>query len=263
VRKVAIPALAIFAAVLAAPPASAGHALGGDLLPDLVPSRPVALGVRVAATGRRLLRFGSSVRNRHTGALELRPRAEDCNGNGNPRDDRTAYQRIYRDDDGNGVFSRVWERRAWSRRAGCMVFHRSHGHWHFESFTEYSLQGYNPDGSLGAVVATSGKVSFCIVDSTRTTPALRASPHTRYYAGSRSCNPNGIWGISVGWADYYGPHVPGQALDVTRLPAGFYCLVIVADPENRLAEVSEANNVRRIGIWLERRDVQWLPYGPC
>jgi hypothetical protein len=263
VRKVAVPALVLVAAAFGAPTAPAGHAPGGDLLPDLTPRRPVALGVQVTVSGRRFLRFGSSVRNGHTGPLELRPRAEDCNGNGDWRDDRTAYQRIYRDDDGDGVFSRAWERRAWLRWAGCMVFHRSHDHWHFESFTEYSLQGYNPDGSLGEVVATSGKVSFCIVDSMRTTPVLRGSPRARYYAGTRSCRPNGIWGISVGWADYYGPHVPGQALEVTTLPAGFYCLVIVADPENRLAEVSEMNNTRRIGIWLDRRSVEWLPYGPC
>jgi hypothetical protein len=262
-RNVAVPALALVASVLLASPASAGHARGGDLLPDLMPRPPVALSVERAADGRRFLRFGSSVRNGHTGPLELRPRAEDCNGNGDLHDDRTAYQRIYRDQDGNGAFSRARERFAWSRRAGCMVFHRAHGHWHVESFTQYSLLGYNVDGSLGDTVATSGKVSFCIVDSNRTTPVLRGSPRARYYGGSRSCTPRGTWGISVGWADYYGPRVPGQALDVTPLRAGFYCLVVVADPENRLAEVSEANNVRRIGIWLERRRVEWYPYGPC
>jgi hypothetical protein len=263
VRKIVLLALALVAVALLPPAAGAAHAPGGDLLPDLVPRHPVALSVQVTASGRRYLRFGSSVRNAHTGPLELRPRAEDCNRNGDRADDRTAYQRIYRDEDGNGIFSRAWERRVWSRWAGCMVFHRSHGHWHFESFTEYSLQAYDVDGSLGPVVATSGKVSFCIVDSSRTAPVLRGSPRTRFYGGSRSCTPRGTWGISVGWADYYGPRVSGQALEVTALPAGFYCLVVAADPENRLVEVSGANNVRRIGIWLERRTVEWFPYGPC
>jgi hypothetical protein len=263
VRKVAVPALALLASVLVAPSANAGHARGGDLLPDLMPRHPVELIVQQAANGRRFLRFGSSVRNGHTGPLELRPRAEDCNRNGNLADDRTAYQRIYLDADRNGVFSRARDWRAWTRRAGCMVFHRSHGHWHFEAFTEYSLQAYNADGSLGDTVARSGKVSFCIVDSNRATPVLRGSPRTRYYGGSRSCTPRGTWGISVGWTDYYGPRVPGQALDVTGLAAGFYCLVVVADPENYLAEVSETNNMRRIGIWLEQRRVEWFPYGPC
>ena len=44
--------------------------------------------------------------------------------------------------------------------------------------------------------------------------------------------------------------VPGQALDVTGLARGHYCLISTADPLNLLEEVSEDNNSRRVRIAL-------------
>jgi hypothetical protein len=49
-------------------------------------------------------------------------------------------------------------------------------------------------------------------------------------------------GTSVGWADIYPASYPGNVIDVTGLQG---CFVIrhVADPQNHIFEVNEANNV--------------------
>ncbi len=57
----------------------------------------------------------------------------------------------------------------------------------------------------------------------------------------------------MGWADEYYYGVPGQALDVTGVKAGRYCLVSVADPHNLLRESDNSNNARRTRIELHPR----------
>ena len=48
--------------------------------------------------------------------------------------------------------------------AGAFVFHAAHGHFHFP-FASFGLYQSNTDGSIGAPVALSAKVGFCINDS--------------------------------------------------------------------------------------------------
>ena len=52
------------------------------------------------------MRFSNEVVNVGAGPLELRPRVGDCNHNGDPADDRASWQRIYRDGNGDGRFTR-------------------------------------------------------------------------------------------------------------------------------------------------------------
>src|SRR5262249_24442037 len=49
-------------------------------------------------------------------------------------------------------------------RAGVFVYHAEHGHFHFP-FSAYGIYAVAPDGGVGAPVAMSGKVGFCIADS--------------------------------------------------------------------------------------------------
>jgi hypothetical protein len=194
-----------------------------------------------------MLHLSNAIVNVGRGPLEMKPRAQDCDGNGHRQDDRTAYQRIYRDGDGDGVFRRKKDKQYGSHRAGCMFFHPQHDHWHFEDFARYSLHRFKANGSVGRAVASSDKVSFCIIDGFRERPELPGSPRSSHYVG---CDVDSISGISVGWADVYGAHVPGQELDVTGLEEGRYCLVQRADPSDKLDERREYNNRRRTGIML-------------
>ena len=245
------------AAVLAA-------AGGGELLPDLVTRPPANVHVRVTKKGRRLLRFANEVVNAQTGPLELHPRAGDCNGNGDRADDRFAYQRIYRDASGDGVFTRSVDTAFRERPAGCVTYHREHAHWHFEAFAEYRLRAYARDGSLGPVVVTSGKVSSCVIDTKRRL-RLPGAPARAYYGplGGTGCRRDSVGGISVGWGDRYGARVTGQHLELTGLPGGAYCLVLEADPEDRIVEANERNNVRRTYVVVRGDAVVRLGGRPC
>ena len=243
--------------------ANATHS-SGDLLPDLQTLRPTEVQLETLSSGARRLRFATEVVNVHSGPLEMRPRAEDCNANGNLDDDRTAYQRVFADANGDGVFTRGTDTAFRDARAGCMIFHSTHNHWHFEDFAQYDLRSFNADGSLGAVVRTSEKVSFCVADERRVVAEVAGSPPTRHYqALADGCGQETITGMSVGWSDKYSANVDGQHIDISGLANGAYCLVMTADPTDRLDETDELNNMRRIKVTIASSGVTWLPYETC
>ena len=204
--------------------------------------------------GVKLLRFATHIGNGGAGVVELKPdppsrsAANDCDGDGDPLNDRQAFQRIFRDADGDGVFSRGVDTVFDKRLAGCSLFHVEHNHWHFEEFARYRL--VKP--KTGRVVAASEKVSFCVRDSIRFGPTLPGSPGQLHYG---ECTQDSITGLSIGWADYYGSTLAGQELDIRGLPDGRYCLRNVADPGDRLAESDEGNNGRSTSVRIIGREV--------
>jgi hypothetical protein len=230
-------ALVVFAAAAAsvATVAQAGDP-GTPHYPDLIPLTPSNLRiVSGKATGQKLLRFSNTVTNQGEGPFELRP--ENNPGNGTT----TAYQRIYTHN------SCVPQPCAWSLQSefpvGTFEFHPAHNHWHFGGFALYQLRNVAPGGGIGRrVLASSDKISFCMVD---TLPVNDGLPH---YSGATylSCQQGSTQGISVGWGDVYGSTLPGQSLDITRVPTGTYWLVSTADPDNLIAETNNANNVSAV-----------------
>ena len=233
-------------------PASAGGA-PPDLLPDVI-MRPIT-EVRIQkGVGVKLLRFASIIGNSGAGVVELKPdpaarsAENDCDRDGDPLNDRKAFQRIFGDTDGDEMFTRGTDEVLRKRFAGCSVFHAEHDHWHFEEFARYRL--VKP--KTGRVVASSEKVSFCVRDSIHFDAGLPGSPGAIYYG---NCTQDSITGLSVGWADYYGSTLPGQELDIRGLPDGRYCLRVVADPAGRLLESDEANNARATLLRIIGRDV--------
>jgi hypothetical protein len=243
----------LLAPALLLPSAAASTGSSRELLPDLVTRRAAKIYLQVTKRGKRLVRFSNEVVNVGIGPLELRPRADDCNGNGDLRDDRTSYQRVYRDANGDGAFTRGVDTDFRTRRAGCSRFHPAHKHWHFEALAEYALRPAVP-------LASKKKVSSCVIDSRRRLPKAPGSPRGKYYGG---CRRDSIGGISIGWGDLYGARVTGQELDVTTLGDGIYCLVSRADPENRFQESNERNNVRTTRIVRRGDEVDWQPYRRC
>lgn len=247
-------ALAGFGAIAASAPTPA-VAGGGDpaLLPDVI-VRPLA-EIRIQkAAGVKLLRFASIIGNQGAGVVELKPDStarsaeNDCDGDGDPLNDRKAFQRIFGDTDGDGVFTRGTDTVLSKRFAGCSIFHVAHDHWHFEEFARYRLVKPKTE----AVMASSEKVSFCVRDSIRFDGGLPGSPGFVHYG---NCTQDSITGLSVGWADYYGSTLPGQELDIRGLADGRYCLRNEADPTDRLDESDEGNNGRSTLVRIRGREV--------
>jgi hypothetical protein len=222
---------------------SGPRALPRDVLPDLrvEPSETVKLA---AVRGSRKLRFSTDVTNLGPGPLELRPRNHGCRRAAGPRKQRTAYQSIRQEGGGR--------RHA---RAGCMVYHSHHGHWHFERFVDVQLRR----ASDGRLVARRHKVSFCLEDSHLSPRVPEELADKEHYSG---CGPDSEMGISAGWTDHYDADVSGQSIDVRGVQPGRYRLVLRADPENRLLERNERNNHAAVTLSLGADAVRQLQ-GPA
>jgi Lysyl oxidase len=251
-----LPRLLLALAVLL-PSAAAGGGPARELLPDLVTRTPGKVYLQITPRGKHLVRFSNEVVNVGVGPLELRPRVGDCNRNDDPADDRASWQRIYRDANGDGRFTRVVDVRFRTRSAGCTRYHPAHRHWHFDALAEYSIR---PVFSAGPPLAGGKKTSSCVLDTRLRLPNAPGSPRRKYYGG---CRRDSVGGISIGWGDLYGARVSGQELDVSTLAYGTYCLVSRADPENRLQESNERNNVRTTRIELSADRVDWRAGRPC
>ncbi|MDX6581279.1 MAG: hypothetical protein QOI10_463 [Solirubrobacterales bacterium] len=221
-----------------------------DLLPDLVILATQQEDLQLEHEGQRtLLRLTTEIGNRGSGPLEVfpSPASLDCDGDGDPSNDRDASQRVFADSNATGLFERGADEVARERTFGCIQYHPAHDHWHVLDLASYELRR-EPGGSLAA---RSRKVGFCLTDTRPAFPGPGVSPTSTYPInppGGVGCDSTSTLGISPGWADAYAFAVPGQDLDVTGIPRGHYCLTMRADPTGVLEELDDDNNVRRTRI---------------
>jgi len=155
----------------------------------------------------------------------------------NPDGSQDVMQRIFRSD---GTY--------FDRPAGRFVFHPEHDHIHLEDWAQYRLREVRWDGSPGEVVAQGGKTSFCLRDSRVYDASL---PNFRFPGRYNEC-AGIVQGVSVGYEDVYSKNLPDQWIDITGLPDGEYWLESEVDPENRILEADETNNVERLRITIGR-----------
>jgi hypothetical protein len=197
------------------------------LLPDLQTLAPSGLRIsRYASEGNTLLKLTNSVWNAGFGPLDLIGVVDPGSGT------QHVVQRILKDDGEYG-----------EEPIGEFIFHSGHNHWHLDSFSVYELWSLQSDGMLDQVVATSGKVSYCLRDIHRSAEAEQIDR-----AGFTSCS-SVRQGLSVGWTDVYQYYLAGQSIDITGLEDGTYALMSIADPFNLIQESDETNN--GIVIYLE------------
>ena len=227
-------------------------AVGDRLLPDLVTRSPSGLSVANAKRKTKELRFNFSA-GAGVGVLELTSRSEDCDGDKVVSNDRSAIQRIFKDSDGNGHFTRGIDTASDTQTVGCFVFHPKHHHRHLENFALYELRTLS-----GALVGSTDKVSFCLGDNFHTNPGLQGSPTGPYFP---VCSRDSDQGLSIGWTDVYGAHLDGQSITLGSSTDGAFCLVQTADPLNHIAESNDSNN--RAGIQVTISGTTVTSGGPC
>lgn len=149
------------------------------------------------------------------------------------------------------------------KNVGKFAWHPEHGHYHFQDFALYQLRRLRPNGApimrKSGLVATSGKVSYCIIDveQEESRGPLYAAPYPLYYSCLAGLS---MQGISPGWKDIYSDATPGQQIPLEGIADGDYALVIFIDPLNRLAESSDADNrsLARIRISKHGSEVEVL-----
>ena len=220
---------------------------GADpLLPDLIawdnPSRCyMYCGVMNTALipNKVLYRFIGALPNIGVGPLEIREVTH-------PDATQDVYQRIYDTDGG------MTETLIGSFPDAASIPPR---HLFLPGIAQYNLRTVTPGNGVGPIVSSNDKTSMAVVDSASYDTSLPGAPDTSVY---RSVS-DPILGISIGWADVYGTHLPGQWVEATGLADGQYWLEVIADPYDRIQELDEANNTTRILVNLVVPDPQVLP----
>lgn len=213
---------------------ASAYTAGQDHYPDLQTLKPSEISIKRSCKlwglwdCKKYLRFSNIAWNSGNGRLEMRPQNNASTGK------TTAYQRVYsHDGSGSWYFVREFP-------VGEFSYHLSHSHWHFEGFANYSLVTAKASDTVirGTTKRSSQKTTFCVIDTDRVDGSLVHAEAQRY----TRCGQNDWTGLSVGWGDRYGWDLPGQDIDISGLPDGYYWLVSTVDFQQRLTETNDANN---------------------
>jgi len=197
-----------------------------ELLPNLQPLPPVAPYLIGNSSGGVDLRFGTLAWNNGMGPVEIR--GGDVIG-----EEQEVNQRVY---DSAGGYADYF--------SGFFIHHEAHGHIHFEDYAVYTLEAIDVPLPTPGV---SSKTSFCLLDTSKIDLKLADAPRKPVYTSCRA----DYQGISVGWGDQYGAHLPGQSIDVTAFPAGTYRLTIEIDPLNQLLEIDDTDNAAAVRLYMD------------
>ena len=197
--------------------------------PDLQTVIPTTSFSVVQGTDGPEFRYTHLVYNAGPGPLEIQPQYNGAAGS------YQGQQQLYTHNASN-----QWSLVSSVRVPDAFVFHAAHGHFHFP-LAAFGLYAVAPDGGIGAPVAVSPKNGFCIDDSYIYDNTV---VHAGAFVGTKgSCaDPTSLRGLTVGAVDEYDFRDPGQAIPFAGVPDGTYWFRAMSDPNNDLAEASEANN---------------------
>jgi Big-like domain-containing protein/fibronectin type III domain protein/lysyl oxidase len=200
-------------------------------LPDLEIRVPTSTFSIANSGGVKLLQYTHQTENAGTGPFELRPSYNSATG-------ISAFSQAVYTSSSPGV---------WQFAQSVSLPHN--GVWNPPSDYLWPLSGFGlyaqtAGGGLGAKVAASPKQLFCITHDAfiGDVPNTPANP-SPLYDPSHCTDPNGVLGMSVGWADQYDQTDPGQSIDISGLADGTYILRAVADPLHLTVESDRTDNV--------------------
>lgn len=207
------------------------------LLPDLMTTTPAGLQIRGSGTYR-VLRFNNVVWNGGDGPLELFGEPDPASGT------IRVVQRAYTT---SGVVVE-WP-------VGVFTFHPTHLHWHLDGFVVYELWSLSPGGEPDQLINSSGKLSYCLIDTDIIDGEDPLRPSNRQYYG---CG-RAVQGLSIGWGDTYKAYLDGQSLPLDGVPDGLYALVSTANANRVLKEARISNNVGSVVIQINGNKFTVIP----
>lgn len=149
-----------------------------------------------------------------------------------------AHQRLFRSD---GTFQDQP-----SGSAGIARYHATHAHWHYQNTYEFQLlaveAGWSPGDPEPSLTPAGPGRKLGVLPG-----AELMADWTRFYQGDRDVRPDAPIALQSGWGDIYEwnrsgnhavfPHTEGQP------HAGYYVLRGVTDPQGRIIESDESDNV--------------------
>ena len=189
--------------------------------------------LRTTNSGRKHLRFGTTVYNVGDGPIEVRAKGADGTVMGR------VVQAI-RQTDGS------WRKVV---KSDAKVFYAGdgHDHWHIARFNRATLTALAGTPSTGLRLR---KIGFCLVDSVKMSNPPPGTPQFRAYGGCGVRQSTSVkMGISLGWGDIYSADTRFQSIEVSGLPAGDYRLCATANPKGTWAE--KGNNSANNSAWID------------
>jgi len=150
----------------------------------------------------------------------------------------------------------------YTRSAGYMTYHPSHGHIHVDNWTYNSIRirGPGTDPTKWPVLGEGSKTSFCLINLGTCYSSDGYCADANGNAVDITTMPNGglgsvtgcgtDQGIYVGKYDAYDQYLDGQEIDFGSLCDGQYYLVSITDPDNEVLEYDETNNYSSVLINL-------------
>ncbi len=209
-------------------------------LTDIIPPGEISV---VGSGANRVFQYTHDTFEAGTGPLEIQPVYNPASGN------YQGVQHIYSvDSSGKLVVSQSIP------VAGAFVFDPDHGHFHFP-FASYGLYNSNADGTIGALIASSTKVGFCIDNSFIYDSFL---PNAGFDSFGSCGDPTTLRGLSIAAVDEYDQTDEGQAITIGTLADGIYWLRAIVDPNNYLAESDKSNNETDVQVSITGNTVQIL-----
>lgn len=219
------------------------QAYAAALLPDLGMARVQRIVIDTTyQPGHKLLRYNALLPNIGKGAFEVRgTRSSTAQTN------MSVKQVLYQS--GGGTTTRA---------TGATVSFQT-GVWRLGALEAGWLQ--SSSGHIAALV----KHWYCPQDDSAFNLSLPGAPSTAKYTSCGGDKPallSVTLGMSVGWADNYGPYSYQQYIDITNVPDGTYYLYAQADPNNYFQESNETNNTTWTEIKIKGTTVTKIAYGP-
>lgn len=216
--------------------------------PNLIMGKPEDLYAQRGAS-RTLLRAGNRIINVGRGPMELRGR-------------RRSPLRAFR----MTVTQAIKKKKGGYllRKTGGELFFKpipgQYRYWKFVDAASLEIWSLDSSGKPLKRVRKSPKKVYCLRDLLRSSSPPSGSPRDRVYP---ACNQDPdkrsvTLGTSVGWIDRYPSTYYQQYVDVTGLK-GRFAYVMIADPDNHLAESDETDNMSYVTVTLPVRREGYLP----
>jgi hypothetical protein len=123
--------------------------------------------------------------------------------------------------------------------------------------SSFTLNKVGAGGTVGAVVARSLKVDYCMTGDVQV-PGYPNPPFESFIPGSNCGDPTKPLGWSAGWGDEYDQTDAGQPISLVGVPDGTYVLRATVDPEHVLHEVTTANDVTDTTLKIAGNEVTVL-----
>lgn len=151
-----------------------------------------------------------------------------------------------------------------ARAAGTGVYHKTHGHWHYNDIIAHRL--FRVTDRIAGVMVPSGagkKLGYSpadqgIVEWGAFTQGLAGSS-----GGAGNCAPgtSNRLGMSRGWGDAYRYQRPGNYVEFGTNADGFFVVQTIADPGNDVLEVDETDNTSYAYIQVTGDSVNVIEVG--